>query len=305
MFRCLLIVMGNNGRRNGVKGVIHSVAKREKPSIVSLLFRRFFSDGVAQSAAELSYFLLFTLCPILMFLTSLLAQVHLPEDGMQALLQFVPKELQQLVQSYMAHIYEMPKVQPMIVGTGLTLLFLSRAVRSMMGTLNDIYRVHKRRDTLYRAVVSLLMAAGFLLAVLASMLLMVFGRTLFRLAKEWFLLPEVVTDMVKGASYPIAIGVLFLFMLVVNKVVPNVRLRWRDAAPGALFSLVIWLLFSYVFSYYVDNMAKYSLLYGSLGAIIVLMLWLYLSSIMLIMGAILNHILLLRRTGRDDPLVKM
>ena len=238
-----------------------------------------------------------------MFLTSLLAQIHLSEDSINAFLQFLPLELQQMIEGYIAYIRSMPTVQPMLIGTVLTLYFLSRAVRSMMGTLNDIYRVHRRQSPVYRGLVSVAMSAGFLLAIFGCMLLMVCGRTIFRLMRTKFPVPLVVTDAVESASYPIAIAFLFLFVLTVNKVVPNARLRWRDAVPGAGFSLAMWLLVSYPFSYYVDNMARYSLLYGSLGAIIILMIWLYLTSITLILGAVLNHILLLRRSGKVDPLV--
>ena len=75
---------------------------------------------------------------------------------------------------------------------------------------------------------------------------------------------------------------------------PNLRLTFRQVLPGALFSFGSWVLVSLVFSFYVDNIARYSLLYGSLGAIIVLMLWLYITCITLLLGPMLNHILLLR-----------
>lgn len=72
--------------------------------------------------------------------------------------------------------------------------------------------------------------------------------------------------------------------MLFNRVVPNLHLKFREVWPGALFSLVAWLLVSWAFSFYVDNMASYSVLYGSLAAIIVLMLWLYFVSMILLMG---------------------
>lgn len=62
--------------------------------------------------------------------------------------------------------------------------------------------------------------------------------------------------------------------------------------PGAVFSLVMWLVLSFLFSYYVENIARYSVIYGTLGAVIVLLLWLYLASVMLIMGAEFNSVLM-------------
>ena len=68
--------------------------------------------------------------------------------------------------------------------------------------------------------------------------------------------------------------------------------------PGAVFSLVMWLVLSFLFSYYVEKVARYSVIYGTLGAVIVLLLWLYLASVMLIMGAEFNSVLLVLRKQR-------
>lgn len=104
----------------------------------------------------------------------------------------------------------------------------------------------------------------------------------------------------ESASIPLAVSIIFLFVLLVNRLVPNVRLSFRQVLPGALLSLGSWVLISVAFSFYVDNVARYSLLYGSLGAIIVLMLWLYLTSITLLLGPVLNDILLAPDTARNQ-----
>ena len=86
--------------------------------------------------------------------------------------------------------------------------------------------------------------------------------------------------------------------MLFNRIVPNLHLGFREVWPGALFSLVAWVLVSWCFSFYVDNMARYSVLYGSLAAIIVLMLWLYIVSMILLMGPQLNHTLVVMRLYR-------
>lgn len=272
---------------------------RHGPSwVLRQLIRRYFSDGVSQSAAELSYFLLFSLCPLLMFLTSVLAQVNLSEDSILAFTRFLPDSVQSMISGYVMYLNSEPSIQPMVIGTILTLYFLSRAVRSLMGTVNQIYAVRRRSGWAYQFVLSLILTAGFLLAIIGTLALVVFGRTAFRVIRQWFPVPDVITNAVESASLPLAVAIIFFFVLVVNKIVPNVHLRWREAAPGAIFSFCFWILISLVFSFYVDHMARYSLLYGSLGAIIVLMLWLYLTSITLLLGAVLNHILMLRRSSK-------
>ena len=105
--------------------------------LIKRMVYRFFDDGIPQSAAELSYFLLFSMFPLLMFVNSMLAQLDLSIEGMQPVLEMLPKSLQQLIGGYIQQLTGTPSFSPMIVGLGLTLYFLSRAVRSMMPTLKS------------------------------------------------------------------------------------------------------------------------------------------------------------------------
>ncbi len=255
---------------------------------------RYFSEGVPQAAAELSYFLLFSFCPILMFTTAVLARIDLSEYVIDTVTQFLPESIQTMIHGYIEYLSEQPRLSPLILGTVLTIYFLSRAVRSLMRKVNEIYGVHRRVGTLYQVVMSLVFTCGFLLSIIGTLALVVFGRTAFRVLRHWFPVPAMVTNALESASMPLAVCIIFLFVLLVNRLVPNLRLTFRQVLPGALFSFGSWVLVSLVFSFYVDNIARYSLLYGSLGAIIVLMLWLYITCITLLLGPMLNHILLLR-----------
>ncbi|MBP3311864.1 MAG: YihY/virulence factor BrkB family protein [Butyricicoccus sp.] len=261
---------------------------------------RYFSEGVPQAAAELSYFLLFSFCPMLMFTTAVLARIDLSEYAVDAFTQFLPESIQAMVHGYIEYLAEQPRLSPLILGTGMTIYFLSRAVRSLMRKVNEIYGVHRRAGALYQVVMSLAFTCGFLLSIIGTLALVVFGRTVFRVLRQWFPVPAVVTNAIESASMPLAVCIIFLFVLLVNRLVPNLRLTFRQVLPGSLFSFGSWVLVSVVFSFYVDNIARYSLLYGSLGAIIVLMLWLYITCITLLLGPMLNHILLLR-SGVLEP----
>ncbi|MCQ5128057.1 YihY/virulence factor BrkB family protein [Butyricicoccus faecihominis] len=268
--------------------------------LIKRMVYRYFGDGIPQAAAELSYFLLFSLAPLLMFINSLLAQLHLSMDGIQPILQMLPQSLNSLIESYLEQLRQQPAVSPMIIGIVLTLYFLSRAVRSMMRTVNDIYHIEVKRGMVMDVLISFGITAGFLISVVVSFVLVVAGRTLLRLLPVYLPIPEAVLGLTHDASFWVMIAFIFGFLLLFNRVVPNLYLKFREVWPGALFSLLAWLLVSWAFSFYVDNMARYSVLYGSLGAIIVLMLWLYLVSMILLMGPQLNHTLVVMRLYRIE-----
>ena len=131
-------------------------------------------------------------------------------------------------------------------------------------------------------------------------MLVVAGRALIRLLPRLFPIPQAALDLTHDAGFWVMIVFIFIFLMLFNRIVPNLNLKFREVWPGALFSLVAWILVSWVFSFYVDNMASYSVLYGSLAAIIVLMLWLYIVSIILLMGPQLNHTLVVMRLYRVE-----
>ncbi len=143
-----------------------------------------------------------------MFLTAVLARVSLPESNIASLLQFLPMEVQGVIVGYMEYIRSMPSLQPMLVGTVLTLYFLSRAVRSLMCTMNAIYHVPQQSSMIHRGFVSLLLSAGFLLAIPGSILLMICGRTIFRLIRTWLPFLSILTDSIERASYTLCFSMV-------------------------------------------------------------------------------------------------
>lgn len=266
--------------------------------LVKRMVYRYFSDGITQAAAELSYFLLFSMFPLLIFINALIARLHLSRESIETVLDVLPKTLQQLIISYFDQLAATPPVSPMMIGIVLTLYFLSRAVRSMMRTVNDIYHVEVARGMVRDVLISFGITAGFLVSLVCSFVLVVAGNTIIRLLPQFVPIPQAVLNFTHDTGYLVIIPFIFVFLMLFNRVVPNLHLKFREVWPGALFSLVAWLLVSWAFSFYVDNMASYSVLYGSLAAIIVLMLWLYFVSMILLMGPQLNHTLVVMRLYR-------
>lgn len=87
---------------------------------------------------------------------------------------------------------------------------------------------------------------------------------------------------------------IFFVFFIIYWIVPNLKLRWKSVIPGTLFATIGWILTSLIFSFYVSSFGNFSNTYGSIGAIIVLMMWLYFSAIILILGGQLNAVMLER-----------
>lgn len=264
------------------------------------LIERYFKDGVSHAAAELAFFLLFSIFPLLMVLNSLLGMANFSEVTILDATRFLPDDVQNIVLGYLSYLGSKDSIQPLMVGSALTLYFLSRAVRSIIYSMRRIYRNEPQRGPIGTIIISLILTGGLLLLIGMSTLLIVVGQRFLEIITRWFPMLEAGATRLHYLSYPVAIVIALGFLMVLYSLVPPVHIRWRDALPGAGVSLVGWVVLTRCFAYYVDNMGRYSILYGSIGAIIVLMLWLYLTSTTLILGGVLNHVLDEERHHRTD-----
>ena len=254
----------------------------------------FFSDGIPQAAAALSYFLLFSLLPLLMFVNALVARLSISIEDFRPVFELMPKSLQELILSYFEQITATPSFSPLLIGTLLTLYFLSRAVRSIMRTVeaSTASRVHRR--ALLDILLSFAMTAGFLLTV-GSFVLAVAGR----------MLPSAAA----GAADPrtsvgkawMMIVIVFAFLMPVQPHRPEPASRVpRGLAGGAVFAggmgARVVVLFVLCGQYGAVFRALRLARDGHRAPVI----WLYLVSIILLMGPQLNHTLVVMRLYRME-----
>lgn len=260
--------------------------------------------GITRSAAELAFYLLFSLFPLIMVLNSLLAIIRIPQEELLEVTAVLPGAVQAIILNYLEYLRQTPAVQPLLLGTVLTLYFLSRAVRSMMDTFDEFYQHPVRKHPVYRLFISLLMTVFCIVMLASSLILITVGRKLLTTLTLWFpQLPKWLPRL-GWVGLVVATVLLLLFLLFCYRLLPGQTVRWREAFPGAITSLFCWFVLTRGFAFYVDTMARYNLLYGSLGAIMILMLWLNLTAATLLLGAAFNYVLAVELKEERDRLQK-
>lgn len=247
--------------------------------------------GISRSAAELAFYLLFSLFPLLMVFHSLLSVFPLPNGVIVQLTAVFPLEIQSILLNYFEHLQTVPYIRPFLLGILMTVYFLGRAVRSIMHSFRDIYGKPEQESALRRILVSVAITALTLVFMAGGLVLIVLEEQIVCWLKLYW---TQAIDLLSGwriiGMLAAAILVL-LFLLLCYRLLSGAKMRWRDALPGAIAALLGWFILTQGFAFYVEYMSRYSLVYGSIGAVIVLMIWLDLSAAALLMGAVLNHIL--------------
>jgi membrane protein len=250
----------------------------------------FSDDAMTTYAAALAYRVLFALFPFLIFLVALLGFLDQPQLFAwmrDQAAQVVPGQAMDQVNRVIDEL-QRPRGGLLSVGIVLALWSASAGVVSMMDALNVAYDVTERRPVWKRTLLSLLYTVGFAAVLIVAAGLMVLGPELAGWLAQRIGIEQVFVTLWTWLRWPVAVVLLMLAVSLVYYLAPNVQHRFRLVSPGAILSVVIWIAASVAFGYYVQNFADYSATYGSLGAIVILLFYFYISAAALLFGAEVN-----------------
>ena len=265
----------------------------------TLLAHRYVRHNVAVQSAALAFYLLFTIFPFLIFTSALLGLLNLDIAGiLQALGTFLPEEVLELVEMYLTYVAANPSPRLMVFGLVFSVYFPMRAANSLMDSVRTAYRLGAPRAALGQWLKVLLYTVTLIVTIALTLTLMTFGERALWYAVAHFRLPEFVAELWVTLRFPTAGAVAFFALFSLYALAQDSPQPLRNLWPGTLFSLAAWMLLSGLYSYYANHFSHYSLLYGSIGAIIVVLIWLNLTALTLILGAEVNGVLISMRHAR-------
>jgi membrane protein len=261
------------------------------PELGRRVWREMEKDEVTGRAAALAYYFLFALFPALLFLTSLLGL--LPLEGLMERLiayadQAMPGQAAQIVRNTFAEIEAGARGGLVSFGVLAALWAGSNGMASVMTALNAAYDVQDSRPWWLSRLVSIALTFGFALFIIVGLVLIVFGPRIGEAVAGRLGLGTLFTQAWNVLYLPVVILLVLIGIALVYYFAPAARQHWHWVTPGSVVGLVLWLGMSYGLRFYVTNFADYGATYGSIGGVILLMLWLYLSGLVLLVGAEIN-----------------
>jgi membrane protein len=250
------------------------------------------ADEVADRAAGLSYYFLFALFPTLLFLTALVGMLPIP-DLMDRLMGYVetmlPGDAASLIKKTLGEIVGGAHGGLLSIGALTALWAASAGVASMMNALNVAYDVEEPRPWWKRRLIAVGLTVALAVLTLSAMLLLVFGGPIGRFLGNVVNLGDLAVTAWSIVQWPLAVFFVVLGIALVYYAAPAVeQKRWIWVTPGSLVATIGWIAASVALRFYVSNFADYNATYGSIGGVILLMLWLYMGGFMLLVGAEIN-----------------
>ncbi|AWZ47612.1 YihY/virulence factor BrkB family protein [Hathewaya limosa] len=261
-------------------------------TFIAKLVKRFKEHDLYALACQLAYSLILSIFPFLIFLLTIVGYSSLDAETIMSTLQpLMPHSAFELLSQTVSEVLTMGRIDVLSFGILGTLWASSSGFRAIIKGLNKAYETKDKRPYWKTIILSLISVFVLIIIVIFAFSTVVFGEKIglaiikyLNLSMDFILNWNII-------RYFMALIFMIVIFSILYYVIPCKNMKWLEVLPGALFSSLGWIITSAIFAYYVNNINNYSKIYGGLGAVIVLLLWLFLTSIIILLGGEINAIL--------------
>lgn len=263
------------------------------------LMGEFKKDDVPLLAAAQSYYYLLSIFPMMILILTILPLLNIDSQAIVTLVQnTAPSSMTSVLEENILSIVETPRGGLFTIGLIGALWSASNGINAFINASNTAYDIEETRSFIKVRGISIALTFGMIIALAVALILPIFGNLIIDFISSVVSLPPQTELLFQILRWVVALAVMSAILLVLYRFAPNKKLKWKEILPGAITAAVLWQLISLAFSFYVSNFGNYSATYGSLGGIIILMLWFFLTGMILMIGAELN-VIYHRRHGKS------
>lgn len=258
---------------------------------VKEMYYRLMYDEISLLSANLSYYFILSLFPMLIVALALTPYFKIDQQFLLEKIQnFAPGDLGNYLFDMISEVLNNKNNTIITVGIVFTLWSASSGIYGIIIAFNNAFRVRDGRIWIVTKLISIVFTVLFLVGMFVVLALVVFGKQLTYLLFHKFNLDEGFYNLwsVLNYSFPILFTfIVFVFLYIMG---PNLKLKAISILPGSIFATVSWTLVSRLFGYYIDHFSSYIKTYGTIGAFMAFIIWLYITGYILIIGAEINAI---------------
>ncbi|MBE7713343.1 MAG: YihY/virulence factor BrkB family protein [Cyanobacteria bacterium SIG26] len=261
-------------------------------------------------AAEMGFMLVVGIFPFMLFLMALfgwMGNKAYMGPILVALSNIMPKQAMALLKSVLEEtmIFNHGTLLA-VLGIIMTIVLSTNGVAVVLKGLNRAYKVEETRSFIYTRILSFLMVFVNVLVLFLTINVIIFGKVIIMFCVENFGLSKAVAITILTLRWPVSFLALYLMAFLSYYILPDLRgndaFKRRSALPGTIFFTTFWLVGSWGFSVYVNNLSTYNMVYGTIGAFFILMVWLYYTSILLLIGGEINSQVYNRLSQRSNEI---
>lgn len=249
-------------------------------------------DDVFAISSQLAYYLILSFFPFMIFLITLIGFSPLSSvEVLNNLNAILPKSIVDLTKSIIFEVVDTQHTGLLGVSVLLMIWTSSSAFRAVIKGVNKAYDFKESRSFIKRAIISMGGIMSLALIILLALAMLVFGNVIGAHIISKIPFYKIIIFLWNMFRYAFVFIVMIFIFALIYVFAPAKRLKLKEVVPGAIFSTMGWIVVSFVFSFYINNFSNYSRFYGSLGAVFILMTWLFLISMIFILGVEINCVI--------------
>lgn len=263
----------------------------DKINLLIHLLVKIKKDDVFALASQLAYYLVLSFFPFMLFLMTLVGFSSLSSNQiLEQLKLMLPKSVLELTQSTIREVFDNQYKGLLGISVLLMIWTSSSAFKAVIKSVNKAYNFKEDRSFIKLSIISILGILALAMTIVLALTALVFGNVIGEYIKNTEPFYEIVLILWNIFRYAFILAIMICIFIGIYKFAPAKKLIWKDVIPGSIFSTIGWVLVSFGFSFYIDNFNNYSRFYGSLGAVFILMTWLFIISIIFILGVEINFV---------------
>ena len=264
------------------------------------LIHKLREDDIFASAAQLSYYIILAFFPFLIFVITLIGYLNLDSsEVINSLRALLPESVHTLIVSTVTQIIDVRNGDLLWLSILSVIIAASTGFRGVIKAINKSYCVKENRLYPVVWIISVLSTIALTTAIAISLCLLVFGEAIGSFLAYKIRFGEVFFTIWTNIRYIISIPLIMFFFAAIYKFAPAYKPRWKDVYIGSIVSTVSWIAVCSVFTKFVNNANKLTMLYGGLSAMFALILWIYLTSFVFILGMEINSVLFIKRKTKE------
>jgi membrane protein len=269
---------------------------------VEQMYCRYQDDEVAALGAQMTYYLILAFFPFLIFLMTIVSLTSVTTTNiLESISPVVAHETYAVIENFINEVLKKGNKTLLSFGMIGTLWASSSGVMAIIRALNKAYDEEENRPFWKVYGISLLFTIALGVVILLAFVLLIFGQGIGEHLFRFLRFPDNFDTIWNVIKYTIPLMMMIIVFIFLYQILPNRRLTVREVIPGSIFTCLGWIITSLLFAFYVNHFGSYTRTYGSIGGVIVLLVWLYLSSIIILLGGEVNATLAFLRDGKNKP----
>ena len=259
--------------------------------IASFFYKGLIEGAITTRASSLAFNFFLAFFPAIIVLFTLIP--YIPVDGFQEtlmdiLMNILPPSTNEITLETLDDIINNQRGGLLSLGFVLAIYFSTNGINSLIEAFNASYHISKTESILKQRFLSLFITFTLTIILICTIALIIFGQFIINYLIEYEFINSNEKILFNLAKWFILISMLFLGISTIFNLGPSLKNKWRTFSPGAIFSTVFIIVTSLGFTYYIDNFGQYNKIYGSIGTLIIILLWIYFNAIILLTGFEIN-----------------